>query len=68
MKLHIFVTSSTCRRRKKVFAWTVDEEESMQKMLLERVDAVITGNPSLLLQVMQDHRKQCFEEGFSFTS
>ncbi|KAL1542741.1 glycerophosphodiester phosphodiesterase GDPD4-like isoform X2 [Salvia divinorum] len=62
------ILHGTCRRKKKVFAWTVDEESSMQKILLERVDAVITGNPSLLLQVMQDRRKQCFEEGFSFTS
>ncbi|XP_057793832.1 glycerophosphodiester phosphodiesterase GDPD4 isoform X3 [Salvia miltiorrhiza] len=55
-------------RNKKVFAWTVDEEEWMQKMLLERVDAVVTSNPSLLQRVMQDRRKQCFEEGFSFSS
>ncbi|KAG8378560.1 hypothetical protein BUALT_Bualt08G0149600 [Buddleja alternifolia] len=35
-------------RNKKVYAWTVDEEESMQKMLSERVDAVVTSNPALL--------------------
>lgn len=51
-----------------MFAWTVDEEEWMQKMLLERVDAVVTSNPSLLQQVMQNVRKQCFEDGFSLAS
>ncbi|KAH6833963.1 PLC-like phosphodiesterases superfamily protein [Perilla frutescens var. hirtella] len=55
-------------RNKKVYAWTVDNEEWMHKMLLERVDAVVTSNPSLLQQVMQDVRKQCFEDGFSLTS
>lgn len=58
----------SCRRNKKVFAWTVDEEEWMHKMLLERVDAVVTSNPSLLQQVMQDVRTQCFQEGFSSAS
>lgn len=40
----------------------------MQKMLLERVDAVVTSNPALLQRVMQDARTQCFEEGFSLAS
>ncbi|KAK6116715.1 hypothetical protein DH2020_049535 [Rehmannia glutinosa] len=55
-------------RKKKVYAWTVDEEEWMQKMLLEGVDAVVTSNPSLLQRVMQDVRTQCIEEGFSLNS
>ncbi|KAI3464251.1 hypothetical protein Pfo_020914 [Paulownia fortunei] len=55
-------------RNKKVYAWTVDEEEWMQKMLLERVDAVVTSKPALLQRVMQDVRTQCFEEGFSLGS
>ncbi|KAK4413459.1 Glycerophosphodiester phosphodiesterase GDPD4 [Sesamum alatum] len=55
-------------RKKKVYAWTVDEEEWMQKMLLERVDGVVTSNPALLQRVMQDVRTQCFEEGFSLAS
>ncbi|KAL6525328.1 Glycerophosphodiester phosphodiesterase gdpd4 [Orobanche minor] len=56
------------RRNKKVYAWTVDKEDSMQKMLLERVDAVVTSNPSLLQRVMQDVRTQCFQQGFSLNS
>lgn len=55
------------RRNKKVYAWTVDEEESMQKMLSEVVDAVVTSNPSLLQRVMHDLRTQCFEQGFSMS-
>ncbi|XP_020547542.1 glycerophosphodiester phosphodiesterase GDPD4 isoform X4 [Sesamum indicum] len=55
-------------RKKKVYAWTVDEEECMQKMLLEGVDGVVTSNPALLQRVMQDARTQCFEEGFSLAS
>ncbi|CAN4121616.1 unnamed protein product [Withania somnifera] len=53
-------------RNKKVYAWTVDDEGSMKKMLFERVDAIVTSNPSLLKHVMQDMRTQCLEEGFSF--
>ncbi|KAF3663905.1 Glycerophosphodiester phosphodiesterase GDPD4 [Capsicum annuum] len=50
-------------RNKKVYAWTVDDEDSMKKMLFERVDAIVTSNPSLLQRLMQDVRTQCLEEG-----
>ncbi|KAK6940372.1 Glycerophosphodiester phosphodiesterase domain [Dillenia turbinata] len=53
-------------RNKKVYAWTVDDEVSMQKMLSEHVDAIVTSNPTLLQGIMQDIRTQCREEGFSF--
>ncbi|XP_051139263.1 glycerophosphodiester phosphodiesterase GDPD4 [Andrographis paniculata] len=56
------------RRNKKVYAWTVDEEADMQKMLLERVDGVVTGNPTLLQRVMEDARTQCFEGGYLLPS
>ncbi|XP_009602504.1 glycerophosphodiester phosphodiesterase GDPD4-like isoform X2 [Nicotiana tabacum] len=55
-------------RNKKVYAWTVDDEDSMKKMLFERVDAIVTSNPSLLQRLMQDVRTQCFEEGFSLST
>lgn len=55
-------------RNKKVYGWTVDDEESMKKMLVEHVDAIVTSNPSLLHRVMQDTRTQCFEQGFSLSS
>ncbi|KAK0576102.1 hypothetical protein LWI29_011894 [Acer saccharum] len=55
------------RRNKKVYAWTVDDVDSMQKMLHERVDGVVTSNPTLLQRLMQDIRTQCLEEGFSLT-
>lgn len=55
------------RRNKKVYAWTVDDVDSMQKMLFERVDAVVTGNPTLLQSLMQDIRTQCLEDGFSLS-
>ncbi|PON34893.1 Glycerophosphoryl diester phosphodiesterase [Parasponia andersonii] len=54
-------------RNKKVYAWTVDDVNSMQKMLSERVDAVVTSNPTLLQRRMQDIRTECLEEGFSFS-
>lgn len=54
-------------RNKKVYAWTVDDEASMQRMLVERVDAMVTGNPTLLQRLMQDIRTQCLEEGFSLS-
>lgn len=55
------------RRNKKVYAWTVDDEDSMKKMLFERVDAIVTSNPSLLQRLMQDMRTQCLQEGFSLS-
>ncbi|KAK7859055.1 glycerophosphodiester phosphodiesterase gdpd4 [Quercus suber] len=54
-------------RNKKVYAWTVDDVDSMQKMLFERVDAVVTSNPTLLQSLMQDVRTQCLEDGFSLS-
>lgn len=54
-------------RNNKVYAWTVDDEDSMRRMLFERVDAVVTSNPSLLQQIMQDIRTQCREDGFSLS-
>ncbi|KAL3635135.1 Glycerophosphodiester phosphodiesterase gdpd4 [Castilleja foliolosa] len=56
------------RRNKTAYAWTVDEVDSMQRMLVERVDAVVTSNPSLLQRVMQDVKTQCFQQGFSLNS
>nr|XP_010912674.1 glycerophosphodiester phosphodiesterase GDPD4 isoform X4 [Elaeis guineensis] len=50
---------------RKVYAWTVDDAESMKRMLLEHVDAIVTGNPSLLQGLMQDMKTECLEEGFS---
>lgn len=55
------------RRKKRVYAWTVDDEASMQKMLSEHVDAIVTSNPTLLQQVMQDTRTQCLVEGYSLS-
>ncbi|KAF5946720.1 hypothetical protein HYC85_016948 [Camellia sinensis] len=54
-------------RNKKVYAWTVDDQVSMKKMLYENVDAVVTSNPTLLQHLMQDIRTQCLEEGFSLS-
>jgi len=53
------------RRRKRVFAWTVDDAESMQKLLFEHVDGIVTSNPTLLQRLMQDGKTQCLEEGYS---
>ncbi|XP_031121709.1 glycerophosphodiester phosphodiesterase GDPD4 [Ipomoea triloba] len=55
-------------RNKKVYAWTVDDEESMNKMLIEHADAIVTSNPSALKRVMQAARAQCLGDGFSFSA
>lgn len=54
-------------REKKVYAWTVDDADSMMRMLEVHADAIVTSNPSLLQRIMQDKRTQCVEEGFSLT-
>lgn len=48
-----------------VYAWTVDDGDSMKRMLYEHVDAIVTSNPSLLQQLMQDTRAECMEDGFA---
>ncbi|KAI7745910.1 hypothetical protein M8C21_005538 [Ambrosia artemisiifolia] len=53
------------RRKKKVYAWTVDDEAAMHKMLNENVDAIITSDPTLLQISMRDIRKKCLVDGFS---
>ncbi|GAB4845091.1 hypothetical protein Ancab_038497 [Ancistrocladus abbreviatus] len=52
-------------RQKKVYAWTVDDEVSMQRMLSMRVDAVVSSNPTVFQGVMLDTRTRCLEDGFS---
>ncbi|KAI3758758.1 hypothetical protein L6452_06330 [Arctium lappa] len=56
------------RRKKKVYAWTVDDEETMHKILSENVDAIITSDPTLLQSSMRDIRKKCLVDGFSVGS
>ena len=51
-----------------MYAWTVDDVDSMKRMLVEGVDAVVTSNPTLLGGVMQDIRTTCLENGFSLPS
>lgn len=50
---------------KKVYAWTVDDDKSMRKILYEHVDAIITSQPSKLQRLMEDIKTECLEEGFS---
>ncbi|XP_044511894.1 glycerophosphodiester phosphodiesterase GDPD4 isoform X2 [Mangifera indica] len=53
------------RRNKKVYSWTVDDEDLMRKMLYEGIDAIVTSDPTSLRVVMQEVRTQCLEDGFS---
>lgn len=55
------------RRNKKVYAWTVEDVDSMENMLSEHVDAIVTSNPTMLQGLMQDIRTQCLEHGFSLS-
>nr|XP_043617160.1 glycerophosphodiester phosphodiesterase GDPD4 [Erigeron canadensis] len=56
------------RRKKKIYAWTVDEEPAMHKMLNEKVDAIITSDPTLLQNSMRDLRRKCLVDGYSIGS
>ncbi|KAL8162341.1 hypothetical protein V2J09_013830 [Rumex salicifolius] len=51
-------------RNKKVYAWTVDDAASMENMLSKQVDGVVTSNPTLFQQMMQDVKTQCVDDGF----
>ncbi|KAL5993240.1 hypothetical protein ACLOJK_014163 [Asimina triloba] len=53
------------RRGKKVYAWTVDDEDSMRNLLFERVDAMVTNQPSRLQKLMDTIKTECLEEGFN---
>ena len=53
------------RRKKEVYAWTVDEMDPMKRMLHLGVDAVVTSNPAKFQGLMEDLRTECLEEGFS---
>ncbi|XP_039776486.1 uncharacterized protein LOC120644019 isoform X1 [Panicum virgatum] len=63
--IHEKVMKVMRRHDKKVFAWTVDDTNSMEKMLSEHVDAIVTSNPSLLQQLMHETRTECMEDGFA---
>lgn len=52
------------RAGKKVYAWTVDDIESMQKMLLVGVDSIITSQPNSLQKMIEYMRNQCMGVGF----
>lgn len=54
------------RNDRKVYAWTVDDSDSMKRMLYEKVDAIVTSNPSFLQQLMQEMRTECMEDGLTF--
>lgn len=64
MQRKIDVFSFANRAGKKVYAWTVDDSESMQRMLFEGVDAIITSNPGLLRGLMQDLKTECLQDDF----
>ncbi|CAN8235554.1 unnamed protein product [Cochlearia groenlandica] len=52
-------------RKKEVYAWTVDETDPLKRMLHLGVDAVVTSNPTMFQDLMEDLRTGCLEEGFS---
>uniref|UniRef100_A0ACD5WBR5 Uncharacterized protein n=1 Tax=Avena sativa TaxID=4498 RepID=A0ACD5WBR5_AVESA len=54
------------RNDRKVYEWTVDDSDSMKRMLYEQVDAIVTSNPSFLQQLMQELRTECMEDGIAF--
>jgi glycerophosphoryl diester phosphodiesterase len=53
------------RAGKRVFAWTVNDRQTMEKMLSAGVDGIVTADPALLQEVMRDREHECYAEGFS---
>ncbi|MCO5603352.1 hypothetical protein L7F22_057502 [Adiantum nelumboides] len=53
------------KRGKRVFSWTVDDRETMRKMLYDEVDAIVTSQPRLLQELMLQIQNECFQEGFT---
>ena len=43
------------RAGKYVFVWTVNEEDTMQKLISLNVDAILTNNPDLCQNVMEEY-------------
>jgi glycerophosphoryl diester phosphodiesterase len=44
-----------------VFAWTVDEEEEMRRLLADGIDGVMTDRPDLLARVVAEYRGRATE-------
>lgn len=59
------VVSDIHKVGKSVYAWTVDDKETMKTMLFDRVDGIVTSQPSLLQEVMLEIQSECFQEGYS---
>ncbi|XP_024535025.1 glycerophosphodiester phosphodiesterase GDPD4-like isoform X2 [Selaginella moellendorffii] len=53
------MVSTIHKADKVVYAWTVNEEADMLKMLHHAVDCIITSQPRLLQQVMERERSSC---------
>ena len=43
---------------KRVFVWTVNEEETMEKLIALNVDAILTNNPGLCKKVVDEYAGQ----------
>eukprot|EP00250_Pteridium_aquilinum_P015074 c22362_g1_i1 orf=554-1057(+) len=50
---------------KKVYAWTVNDRDTMKIMLFDGVDAIVTSQPRLLQEVMLEIQTECSQEGYS---
>lgn len=50
---------------KKVYVWTVNDRETMQKMLFEGVDGIVTSHPRLLQELMLKIEDECSQDGYS---
>ncbi|AQK75120.1 Glycerophosphodiester phosphodiesterase GDPD4 [Zea mays] len=62
--IHEKVMKVMHRHDRRVFAWTIDDINSMKEMLYEHVDAIVTSNPSLPQRLMQETIAECMEDGF----
>jgi glycerophosphoryl diester phosphodiesterase len=44
------------RQGKRVFVWTVNEQETMERLIGLNVDAILTNDPQLALDTIKNHQ------------
>lgn len=51
------------RTGRKLHVWTVNDRKTMERMVLEGVDCIVTSYPGLLQNVMLEMEEWCIQEG-----
>ncbi|KMZ67788.1 putative Glycerophosphoryl diester phosphodiesterase [Zostera marina] len=53
---------------KKVYAWTVDDESSMYRLLRQNIEVIITGKPAVLQGIMLKIQRECGKDLLGFVT